>query len=316
MLVVSALSLFLILFLLLSIVMVVVSMVLHRVTPETAEETLEAAEGPTLLKTDSLSTISLWDGLLKRFDFGRILRLRLEQAELTWSVGRITSLMLLFGAVTFLILLQINWFPLWLALLAAGLAGMSPYFYVLHRRSRRFHKFSEAFPDSLDSMARALRAGYPFAAALDMTATESPWPVGPEMRRTFIEGNLGVPWSRALANLCLRVPLLEVNLFTAAVQLHSKSGGRLSEVVGTLAETSRENLSFEGEVRAIAAHGKLTGLVLTIIPIAIAIMMLFVAPTYIKVLLDYKYGRDMIAAAVVCLILAHFIIRRIVDVRI
>jgi len=140
--------------------------------------------------------------------------------------------------------------------------------------------------------------------------------VAAEIRRTSAEANLGTGWPSALENMGRRLPLLEVNLFSAAVQMHSRTGGKLSEVMAQLAENMRESLSLRGEVRALAAHGKLTGAILTILPIAIALMMMYVSPGYMMVLWNYPIGKELIAAAVGCLVLAHFVIRRIVDIEI
>lgn len=107
-----------------------------------------------------------------------------------------------------------------------------------------------------------------------------------------------------------------MNLFAAAVQLHARTGGKLSEVMGGLAENMREAQSLRGEVQALAAHGRLTGVILTILPLAIAGMMLFVSPDYMTVLFNYAWGKDLIAAALGCLVLAHFVIQKIVDIQI
>jgi tight adherence protein B len=151
---------------------------------------------------------------------------------------------------------------------------------------------------------------------MEMIASETAPPVSTEMRKTSAEANLGVGWNRALENLGQRVPLLEVNLFISAVELHSRTGGKLSDVMSSLAENMRESIALQGEVRAMAAHGKMTGLILTILPIVIAGMMLYVSPGYMQVLYYHPNGKNLITAAVVCLILAHFAIRRIVDIKV
>jgi tight adherence protein B len=199
---------------------------------------------------------------------------------------------------------------------AAAVAAIAPYSYILHLRDRRFRKFSENFPDVLDSLSRALRAGYPLSASMDMIAMETVAPVSTEMRKTSAEANLGVGWNRALENLGQRVPLLEVNLFISAVELHARTGGKLSDVMSNLAENMRESISLQGEIRSLAAHGKLTGLILTILPLVIAGMMMYVSPNYMEVLYNHPYGKNLITAAVVCLVVAHFVIRRIVDIKV
>ena len=184
------------------------------------------------------------------------------------------------------------------------------------RNAGVIHAIREAFPDVLDSLARALRAGYPVSASLELVAGEAQEPVATEIRRVAVEANLGMGWQRALENFSQRVPLLEVNLFASAVTLHSRTGGRLSEVMSDLATTMREGLALQGEVRALAAHGKLTGAILSILPIGIAGMMLAVSPNYMLVLYTHPYGKTLIALAILCLVLAHFIIRKLVDIKI
>ena len=271
-------------------------------------------EPSVLLQSGRLSSITFWDTVLAHFDFGAILQNRLDQADLRWSVGRITSMMLLVGVIALAVLMRL--LPMWAALLGAAAAAMAPYSYVLHRRNKRFQKFRENFPDALDSLARALRAGYPLSAGMEMIAAETAPPVSGEIRRTSAEANLGRGWPHALENLGKRVPLLEINLFIAAVQLHARTGGKLSEVMTGLAENMRESNALQGEVRALAAYGKLTGLILTILPIGICIMMLIVSPGYMEVLFTHPIGKDLIAAAIGCLVLAHFVIRKIVKIQV
>jgi len=281
---------------------------------EDPEQRSERAADSGLLRDERFSTISFWDALLNRFDFVEILKTHCEQAQLDWSVGRITSMMLLIGAVGYAVCA--HFIPGWAATLGAIAAGVSPYFYISWRRKKRFQRFRENFPDVLDSLARALRAGYPLSAAMEMIAVETSPPVSEEMRRTSTEANLGRGWPHALESLGKRVPLLEVNMFISAVQLHARTGGKLSEVLGGMAENMREALALQGEVRSLAAHGKLTGMVLTILPVGIALMMMFVSPTYMQVLFNHPVGKDLITGAVICLVLAHLVIRKIVDIEV
>jgi tight adherence protein B len=277
---------------------------------------LQQQETSKILRNESISTISFWAKLLERFDFIELMKRQIQQAGLNWSVGRVTSMMLLTGTVALVALVKGGWFPSWMnAALAYG-ASLTPYFYILRKRAKRFVKFEAQFPDALDSLSRALRAGHPFAAALEIVASEAEAPVSTELRAAAIEGNFGTSWQRALENLSQRVPLLEVNMFAAAVQLHNRTGGKLSEVLGTLSEGMREAGALKGEVRSIAAHGKLTGLILTVLPIVIAFIMMLVNPSYLGILLNHPAGKYLIGAAIVCLIIAHFVIRRIVDIKV
>jgi tight adherence protein B len=326
MLIVFILAFFVVIFLLASITVTVAWMAFLKTKAEESDAALRdleagedaglgapAAESP-LLRTERLSTLNFWDSVLTQFDYVEIMKARISQAELDWSVGRVTLLMLLSGTVALAILLK--FVAVWAALLGAGILAFAPYGYILRRRNRRLMKFRENFPDALDSLARALRAGHPLAAAMEMISSETLPPVSSEMRKTAAEANLGAGWPRALDNLGGRIPLLEVNLFIAAAQLHARTGGKLSGVLSGLAENMREAISLHGEVRSLAAHGKLTGVILTVLPIGIAAMMVIVSRGYMQVLFNHPWGKNLITAAIVCLVLAHLAIRKIVDIKI
>jgi tight adherence protein B len=277
---------------------------------------LVASDRPDLLRAEELSSISFWNNVLGRFDFAGALKTRIVESGLDWSVGRLTAMMLLAGAIGIAVLTNISWIPKWSAVLTGAVHFLLPYAYVLRCRSRRFRKLEHQFPEAMDFLARALGAGHPLSAAMEMVAGQNLQPLSGEIRRAVDERNLGLQWDEALHNLAARVPIVEVSVFAAAVRLHSRAGGRLHEVLGTLAESMRESLALEGEVRAIASHGRVTGAVLTILPLIIVGIITMVNPAYFAVLLKHPNGEDMIAAALLCLVLAHFSIRRIVNIRI
>src|ERR1035438_9549968 len=193
----------------------------EAVAEDVSEHLLD--ESPRVLKDESLSSISIWAKLLERSDFIRIMRRHLQQADLGWSVGRVTMLMLLAASIALAIAMREDRIPGIVAVLIAMLVGSLPYLYIVRRRARRFRKFEENFPDALDSLARALRAGHPFAAGVEIVAQESEPPVSAELRKAAAEANLGASWEQALANLSERIPLLEVSMFAAAVQMQTRS---------------------------------------------------------------------------------------------
>jgi len=275
---------------------------------------LMAAVPPLLLQQQRLSTISLWQELLQRFDFVEKMKLRIAQAGLRWSVGRVTLMMLLLGTGSAALLFAMNWQTL--ALFAAIGAGFAPYGYVLHRRRKRLQKMEEQFPDVLESLSRALRAGHSFGPAMELVAGETAEPLAHETLRACEEWKLGLAWNVALENLARRVPILEVRLFVAAVTLQSRFGGTLTEILEQLATAVRDSIALRGEVRAISAQGRLTGMVLTALPIVLAGIMCFTSPLYISVLWGHPDGKYLISAALVLLALGHFAIRRIVDIKV
>jgi len=272
-------------------------------------------ENPRLLKNETLSSISLWANLLERWNFARIMHRHLLQAGLAWSVGRVTLLMLLSGTLALAAAMHFDWVPGWALLPIAAAVAALPYAYILGCRRRRFERFEESFPDVLDSLSRSLRAGHPFAAAMEIVAEEYDPPVAAELRQTAIEGKVGTSWQEAVKNLAERMPLPDVSMFAAAAQLQNRTGGKLNEVLERLAEDMRDSLALKGEVRALASHGKLTGAVLTVLPIVIATVMMFVSPAYMAALFHHPNAKYLISAAVVCLVLGHFVIRRVVDIQ-
>jgi tight adherence protein B len=151
---------------------------------------------------------------------------------------------------------------------------------------------------------------------MEMLAAEAEEPVSGEMRTTVDEWKLGMTWDQALDNLVRRVPVLDVSIFVAAVRLQMKTGGKLGEVLSKLAESMRENGAIQGEVRALAAHGRITGAVLTGLPVVIAALMFYVNPSQMTILFTHPIGRNLVVIAMLLLVIAHFVIRKIVDIRI
>jgi tight adherence protein B len=284
-----------------------------------AEGTLMAAMGlgdsPMLLKLDEVSSITVWGNVLKRFDFAEVMRSQIAEADMSWSVGRLTALMLLIGAIALAILTGATSAPFSIAFFFGCGAALLPYVYVLRRRRKRFDAFEAQFPDALDFLGRSLLAGHPLPVCLELLAQEESAPLATEMRKTAEERRLGMQLDRALDNLAKRMPLINVRVFVAAVKMQSRTGGKLSEVLGGLAESMREASVVEGEVRALAAHGKVTGAVLTTLPILIAIMMTIVNPGYLNIIFDDPVARIITICCMLGLVAAHFVIRKIVDIK-
>lgn len=282
---------------------------------ESRRRAAEAGAAGVLLNGSQLSTIRLWAALLERFSQLEQLRRLIRQAGLSWTTGR-TTLLMLFGAASVgLFLMQAGLFPAWVRWPVALAAGSSPLIFLRAARARRFRLFSEQFPEALDSLARALKAGYPLASAIELLALEQPEPLASEMRRTRDEWKLGIPWDQALDNLSARIPLPEVAMFCAAVKLQNRHGGRLNDVLARIGETMREHAALEGEIRSISAHSRLTGAVLTALPVVIGLLLFWVNPDQMAVLLRRAEGRTMLAASAAAVVAAHFVIRRMTRIR-
>ena len=281
-----------------------------------SEESAPAREQPLLLRQELLSTISVWHQLLARFDFAEILKMRAAEAGLSWSVGRVTLMMMLLGAMGATTIIAADWAPAITVPPAAAAGFLAPYLFILRRRKKRLQSMEDQFPDALDSLARALRAGQSFGSAMDLVAGECPEPLAQEMRKAWDEWRLGLGWNDALANLARRVPLLEVRLFASAVTLQSRSGGRLNEVLEELAKTIRDSIALRGDIRAISAQGRVSGAALTVMPIALTAILWVTSPAYIGVLFRHPDGKYLVAGGLTCLALGHLSIRRIVDIKV
>jgi tight adherence protein B len=202
------------------------------------------------------------------------------------------------------------------SLVLGGVFALLPYLFILRQRTKRLAQFEQQFPEALDFLARAMRAGHAFSISLEMLSDESAPPLGAEFRKVFNEHNLGLPVETALGNLTTRVPLLDVRFFVSAVLLQRETGGNLSEILTKLAVIIRERFKLKGQVQAASAHGRITGLVLTIMPIVLMLGLLVIAPGYLQGMAADPDGKYIIAGAVVALLLGHFTIRRIIDIKV
>lgn len=282
---------------------------------ETAPSLAGEEELPLLLRQSQVSSISLWARLLDSLNLSERIRIAISQADLNWTAGRLTLGMLFCGTASMALLGSIPWIPFWALTALSAVVALGPYFYVLRRKEKRIQQVEDQFPDTLDSLARALRAGHPFASALDYVANQTPNPLGRELRKTFAEGALGSPWDKALENLGRRLPIPEVAMFVAAVQMHSRSGGNLSEILETLSENMREGAALRGEVRALTSQGRFAGRILSVLPVAIAVILFYVNPGFLLPLLTDPTGKTLLMASVFALLLAHVIIHKLTDIR-
>ncbi|HEU0124391.1 MAG TPA: type II secretion system F family protein [Bryobacteraceae bacterium] len=269
-----------------------------------------------LLRAPEHSSISILQVLLEKLNVIQHLRGLLDDAGLRWSVGRVAAMMLLLGTIGAAMVMDVRWLPTGSSLAAFAGGAYLPYLYLSRRRQQRMDQFEAQFPDALESLARAMRAGHPLQGAIEALAVDMPAPLGPEFRRIRDERRLGMPWKTTLEKFSERVPILEVRLFVAAALISTRSGGRFTEVLENLAETIREGVSLRGEVRAVSAHGRMTGGVLTILPFGIAVMLYLTSPGYLMTLVDHPFGPTLIGAAIVFVIAGHFVIQRIVRIRV
>jgi len=191
-----------------------------------------------------------------------------------------------------------------------------PMLYLLQRRASRRRRFEEQFPEALDLLSRALRAGHAFQSALGMVAEELPDPVGTEFRKAFEQQNYGLPLTDALNEMAARTQLLDVRFFVTAVTIQRETGGNLSEILDNLAEVVRERFKLLRQVRVHTAHGRFTGYVLLALPAALGIALYFISPEHMNTLFGHPLGRTMLVGAAVMQTVGYFWIRQVIKIEV
>jgi tight adherence protein B len=277
--------------------------------------TTDAAAGG-ILRREVLSTLSVFALLLSRLRYVSKLKLLLSEANLNWSVGRASALMLLSGGITLNVLLRLDFIPVWGAWIAALGAASLPLVYIRRRRAQRFQKVEEQLPEALDYLSRALVAGHSLPMSMELLAEEVGPPLAGEMRRVVDEYNLGMSMEDALRNFATRVPSVDIQFFVSAVLTQSRTGGNLHELLENLSETVRERGSLKGQVRALTANGRLTALILSLLPIFLACVMLFINAEYFKDFVAHPIGKILLFGALAGQVLAYFVIQKIVDIKV
>ena len=201
-----------------------------------------------------------------------------------------------------------------IGLVAGFFAVFIPLSYLRWKRSRRVSDFEEKFPEAIDLIARALRAGHAFTTGLSMVADEIPDPVGAEFKLLYDRQNFGMPLPDALRSFAERIPLLDARFFATAVLTQREAGGNLSEVLDNLAKVVRERFKVKRQVRVISAHGRITGWVLVALPPLTALGFLFVVPDHIKLLVTDPMGVRLVATALVLQVTGGLVIRKLVNI--
>lgn len=273
-----------------------------------------AAGGFGSLFRDQEAGDSKWMApLVARLPHARDLQQLLEQSDVGWRVG--TFLLLTFGGAMAFGLAAMLFTRLWLvALAAAALGATLPYMYVKRRKAKRLDAFEEAFPESIDLLGRAIRAGHAFSTGLQMVADESPEPLATEFRQVFEEQRFGLPLEDTLLGLADRIDLVDMRIFVTAVLIQREVGGNLAEILDNIAHTIRERFTIQRQVRVYTAQGRFTGYLLAGLPILLGFVVFTMNREYMSVLFTEPAGRMMVTVAAILQVMGFFVIRRIIDI--
>jgi tight adherence protein B len=262
-----------------------------------------------------MSSLPVLDVALKQLAVARRTELLLYRA----GVGmRVATFFLLIGACAMgsYLIAYIIFAKLLHAIVFAVLGGFLPIFVMMQKKSARMRAFAEEFPDTLDLLVSALRAGISFSGALQIVADESPEPVRSEFAIVVEEQALGLDLREALTNMANRIDSLDLKFFVTAVILQRDTGGNLTEVLENTGRLIRDRFRILGDIMTFTAQGRLTGIILTCLPLGLGLFMAMVAPDYFHKMWDHPNGRAILGFAALMQLLGSLAIRKIVDIKV
>jgi tight adherence protein B len=271
--------------------------------------------GVKLVRDESMSSVPALNRVLLKWSWSSRFKEFTRQAAIDTRPGKV----LLISAVLALLgyVLTNAAHAGFLFAIVVGLAmGMSPLGYIAFKRRKRLRQFEENFPEALDLLNRAVRAGHAFTTGLGMIASEASEPLAGEFRTTFEEQNFGLPLRDALQNLAERVPLIDVRFFVTALLIQKETGGNLSEILENLSHVIRDRFRIYRDARAKSAHGRLTAGILILLPLAMVFALGTVNPHYMKILYDDRLGLRVLWAAAIWQVVGAVLLWRIVNIEV
>jgi tight adherence protein B len=268
-----------------------------------------------LLRDEMLSAVPSLNRFLLRWSWPTRLRQFVGQAGWKIKPGKLVLISGVVGLGAYVVAGLVYHNPL-IDLVIGGGAGFVPFAALLLTRSRRLRAFEKSFPEAIDLLGRAVRAGHAFTTGLEMIAQELPEPLAGEFRTTFEEQNFGMPLKDALLNLTERIPLVDVRFFVTALLVQKETGGNLAEILDKLAHVIRERFRIMGEVRIKTAQGRLTAMILIVLPLARVLLMKEISPDYMRPLFEDPWGRWILGSAALMQVIGGVILWKIVNIEV
>ena len=280
-----------------------------------AERRGDPSLGLTLARDEMLSSVPTLNRLMQNWAWSVRLQDYIAQAGIKIKVGKLV----LFSAVTGLGVYVIvgRFYPQFPIAAALGLAATGlPFGYVGWRRTKRLREFEERFPEALDLLGRAVRAGHAFTTGLEMIAKESPEPIASEFRTTFEEQNFGLPLRDALLNMTERMPSIDVRFFVTALLIQKETGGNLAEILDGLARVIRDRFRIYREVKVRTAQGRLTAGILIALPVFMMILLTIMNPSYMRILFEDPKGATILTVAGCMQVIGSVILWKIIHIEV
>ena len=278
----------------------------------TSRQTPEQAE---LLKKKLSSGMPWFDSLLTKLPRVNSLEKTLIQANSNMPLGVfiILSVVMALGGCTVAALNNGNVLVMFLGTIGSGIV---PYVYMRRQRAQRFRDFQRQLPDALDLVSRSLRAGHAFGVGMKMVGDELPEPIGPEFNRAVEEISFGIEVSEALKNLSTRIECVDLRFFVTTLIVQRETGGNLAEILESISRLIRQRFELLGKVRALSAEGRLSGLVLILLPFGIGALLWFLNPSYMNLLVTDELGKNMLMISGVLMVLGAIIMKKMVAIKV
>jgi tight adherence protein B len=271
-------------------------------------------EQAEIVRHVTFSRIGWVDRFLRDTKAALQLHLLLEQAKVSWTVGRFfffSACMMLVGSIV-----GHYWIPAgFVGWIPGLLLGFTPLLWLRYRRSVRFRRFNLLLPEAVDLIARSLRAGQSLPMAMVTVAEEISDPLGPEFRRCADEMNFGLPFREAMLNLFRRFPLQDLQFLISAILLQRETGGNLAELLDKTGALLRARIHLQQKVKVYTAQGRMTGGILLALPFIAFVLLNLVRPGYTAPLFESETGRIMVYGTLVSMALGSFFIRRIITIK-
>jgi tight adherence protein B len=271
------------------------------------------AEGMTsILRAREPGSIPVLNRILEKLHVTKKLERILKQADSKMTVSRLILFMLVFGLLGLLVGSKFNFFMM--IILTTGL-GSIPLVQVQIQRSKRLRSFIRAFPDSIDMMASAIRAGHAFNQAMQLVGNEAPDPVGTEFKHTYEQYNLGLNLKDVLLEMTERVDSQDLKLFVTAILLQKETGGNLTEILDKISYTIRERFKLIGQIRTFTAQGRMSAGILGCLPVGFVLIISGLNPKYLEPMFHDKLGHYLILISLFLQVFGFFVINKIVKIK-
>lgn len=275
----------------------------------------EEAVKKSILRQTKLASTQGYERFLQKVNIIRKIQRMLDQGNIPWSAPRFLVNLLGASALALILCLLIT-----RTVLISSVVGLITFFLPLIiiniKRKMRMKKLVEQLPDIFELISQALRAGHSLASGIQLVGKQMPDPAAIEFARVFHEQNLGIKIEDALKHMADRIGQLDVGLFVTAVLIQRQTGGDLAEVLTKIGGVIRGRIEVMGQVRALTAEGRMSGVVLCALPVVVFMASYSMNPDYAGVLLYEKEGQYLLGAGIVCQILGMLIIKKIVNIKI